>query len=294
MSVEELKSHLQYLNKVNLSNPSLELGCIHSLGLLLEHIQPYITLDTVIEHNEKYPQFFKMDIITILYQLYFTLFFLSKKFTHYDLHLGNVLLYKPSKNGYINFIYHHQNNEVTSFKSQYVVKIIDYGRCFFQDENISSYSIYKKLCEIKKCDPDCGDNYGFGWLNSESTASNYFVNSQKINVSHDLRYLYELNRKLKKYGITNIDPSLKKILSSVLYGVDILKEKNKRFGTKEINESNQSEYEKLYPHKIKNVMEAKEEIQKYVFCDMTHFKKLKKIGDLHIFDNGENMRYIPY
>jgi prefoldin subunit 5 len=62
---------------------------------------------------------------------------------------------------------------------------------------------------------------------------------------------------------------------------------------KEIYKDNIKEYEKLYPNTIKNVIEAKEELQKCVETNKEYFKTLHKIGELHIYENGMEMKYIP-
>jgi hypothetical protein len=297
LSIQELKKNLTYINNIDLLKPSFDVGCKYSLAVLLEHISPTYTLDNFIENISFYKNFFKIELINCLYQLYYSLAVLSNNFTHYDLHLGNVLYYRPKKDGYITFFYHHRNNKITSFCTQYIVKIIDYGRCYFYDNktNISSLSLLQDLCTTKQCDPNCGERFGFNWLNKSSTARNYFISSKVNNKSHDLRYLYETNRKLNKLqiDITEYNPSLHHILSRILYGVDIKDEKEKRYGSKEIYKDNIKEYEKLYPNTIKNVIEAKEELQKCVETNKEYFKTLHKIGELHIYENGMEMKYIP-
>ena len=244
-----------------------------------------------------YKDFFKIEFINCLYQLYYSLFILAKNFTHYDLHLGNVLYYRPKKDGYITFFYHHINNKITTFSTQYIVKIIDYGRCYFYDKttNTSSISLLNELCATKQCNPNCGERFGFNWLNKSSTPRNYFISSKVNNKSHDLRYLYETNRKLNKLhiDIKDYNSSVDTILSRVLYGVDITDEKEKRYGSKEIYKENIEEYNKLYPNTIKNIIEAKEELQHHISTNQEYFKTLHKIGELHIYENGMEMKYIP-
>ena len=40
---------------------------------------------------------------------------LSDVFTHYDLHLDNILLYEPIKNGYITYNYHLNSGKIIKF-----------------------------------------------------------------------------------------------------------------------------------------------------------------------------------
>ncbi len=112
-------------------------------------------------------------------------------------------------------------------------------------------------------------------------------------MSHDLRYLFEIKKIFEKYNL-NIDDynkNLNDILSRVLYGVNIQKEKEKRYGTVEVNEKNYEYYEKLYPNTIKNIIDAKKYIQKKITNNNDYFKQLRKIGELNIYEDGRNMKY---
>ena len=141
----------------------------------------------------------------ILYQVYFALAQIKHNFTHYDLHTSNVMLYLPEKGKYIEYIYHLSDNKEVRFKCPYLVKIIDYGRCFFKwdpidiDKNkdidrknkernpvlsekekiyTSSPDIYKYLCDEEECkyvetdqegkthEYTCGKKFGFSWLDN--------------------------------------------------------------------------------------------------------------------------------
>ena len=141
----------------------------------------------------------------LLYQIYFALAQLKKNFTHYDLHTSNVMLYEPKKGKYIEYVYHTQSGKEVRFRCPFLVKIIDYGRCFFKwnpeevEKNkaidqlnlvrnpalvqkdriyVSSPDIYKQLCAESQCeyvktDDDgkthsytCGKRYGFSWLDN--------------------------------------------------------------------------------------------------------------------------------
>jgi hypothetical protein len=56
---------------------------------------------------------------------------LGKTYTHYDLHEENVLVYKPFKGEkYIDMIYHTKDG-IFSYSTEYVAKLIDYGRNYF-------------------------------------------------------------------------------------------------------------------------------------------------------------------
>ena len=120
-------------------------GCDYPLkiGIMIEYIKESETLDKVIRrlmstdkdfnHFDKdFDYFMNTQLLYILYQVYAPLSMLCDVFTHYDLHAGNVMLYSLG-NRYINYHYHYPDYNVI-FNSQYIVKIIDYGNCFFKDE----------------------------------------------------------------------------------------------------------------------------------------------------------------
>jgi hypothetical protein len=132
-----------------------------------------------------------VDMFCILTQVYMPLATMSNEFTHYDLHENNVQLYVPIPGKYIQYHYHLETGQVISFKSKYLVKILDYGRSYFKDtkNNIDSHDIYNDICAEKECDPDCGDTYGLSWLKPIASPANYFISSSLNNVSHDLRLI---------------------------------------------------------------------------------------------------------
>jgi len=293
LTVKQIKQILTH-ETINIYNPNIKLGCKYNISILLEDVKPYYILDYMIKNITHYTKFIEIELINCLYQLYFTLNYMNNFYTHYDLHLGNVLFYKPDKDGYIKFIYTHRNGERTIFKSQYIVKIIDYARSYFNEHHtFNSKIIQKQVCSTIECSPNCGDNFGYYWLNNTPSSRNSFISSKERNMSHDLRYLFEIKKIFEKYdlNIEKYNPHLKDILSRVLYGVNIEKEKEKRYGTIEINESNYSHYEKLHPNTIKNVIDAKKYIQKKITYNNEYFKQFRKIGELYIYEDGRNMKY---
>ncbi len=77
------------------------------------------------------------DAMQSLFQVYFGLHYLGNRYTHYDLHAGNVFLYKPygsQSKKYILMRYHFTKTGVTvTFKTRHIAKIIDYGRNYFNN-----------------------------------------------------------------------------------------------------------------------------------------------------------------
>ena len=84
-----------------------------------------------------------------VFQVYFALAVLRKNFTHYDLHENNVIVYVPKPEHYIQYHYVFHDKTI-SFKSQYCVKIIDYGRCFFDNNNLFGYKTNASIQENRK------------------------------------------------------------------------------------------------------------------------------------------------
>jgi hypothetical protein len=102
--------------------------------ILIENIDEYISLYDLLKTSSD------ADLLRcVLFQLYYVLSQLSDEFTHYDLHGNNILLYKPG--GLVYFHYEIENNKDIHFYCEYVVKIIDYGRCHVPN----SKNIYEKL-----------------------------------------------------------------------------------------------------------------------------------------------------
>jgi hypothetical protein len=145
------------------------------------------------------------ELYTALFQIYSVLSTLRKQYTHYDLHSNNVLLYTPDPDGCIHYKYHCGPQKVVSFYSKQVMKIIDYGRNFFHEEEaFNSVKILENVCKAKKCNTLnsffdsglCGEQYGYYLLNNNG--NKYHVTPYKKNESHDLLLLY-LVRESKKW-----------------------------------------------------------------------------------------------
>lgn len=259
----------------------------------------------------------------LLYQVYLPLSQLDGQFTHYDLHANNVMVYEPVKGKYIEYVYHLRNGEVIRFKTPYLVKIIDYGRCFFKwktgsKSNISSPDIYKLLCNERECDYTqtdkfghkstykCGREYGFGLLDNpdEKTSQRCYISSSRNNVSHDLRLLNIVKKVLtaKKAHKYNIDHRhenevmashlVRSVLDKVVYGVGTDSD-NARYGTVENIVSG-------LPDKINNVSDAEIALRELIknpnLKGLNEFKysdESKKLGTLNIYINGTQMSFVP-
>ena len=267
--------------KININNISLIKSCEEplSVGIMIENIKKGYTLDSAImtlsnsQYRKEYIQFMNSHLLYILYQIYAPLSILSEVFTHYDLHANNVMLYPIQIGKYIEYNYHYPDHTVT-FNSAYIVKLIDYGRCFFKDETgYNPQDAYKDLCQSQSalC-RDCGEDKGFGWLGPMRVA---YISSRKRNMSHDLRLLKILQTSLPVYNMDLI-----KLINSVRYITNI--------GTPELISENDN--------RILNVNEAKRHLERLMENDF--FKKINvysisnKLGEMHIYSDGRPMEYI--
>jgi len=275
------RKRISQYRKMDINRESLIKSCEEplSIGIMIENIKESHTLHSTIKnyisnYPKEYVEFMNFELLYILYQIYAPLSILSDVFTHYDLHANNIMLYTIEPYKYIEYNYHYDDRTVT-FNSIYIVKIIDYGRCFFKDTEYNPEDIYKDLCRSKyrtnQC-RDCGKDSGFTWLNPSPY---HFVSSQKRNMSHDLRLLYILQTYTPSYSM-----DILRLIFSVRY-IQI-------YGTPEITGQN-GEW-------ICNVNDASQRIEQLIEMDL--FKKNNdydpsdKLGVMHIYSDGRPMEYI--
>lgn len=265
------------------------------IGIQLEYLKNAVTIKSMLNDVD----FWKNDILPVLFQIYFPLCCLDDTFTHYDLHTNNVLLFTPMKDSYIQYHYHAE--KVISFKTRYISKIIDYGRSFFKTPTVSSVNIRDEVCRDASCNVTtlCGKDLGYRFLMDPHMVlppdSNY-INSSISNKSHDLRLLF-----LISYYYKNIARELNSLYSTFtgrtkVNITDIFLKKivfgKNRYGTKEMNGSE-------FPVSTINIHDALLFLTR--ICSTDGFIKnnddfydpFKKIGDLHIYADGRNMEFIP-
>ena len=266
---------------------ALTKACLHpkKILLLIEHIKGAQTLRDKINMRE----FVSSDLIHSLFQVYFTLNALKDVFTHYDLHCQNVLTYIPIQNKYIEYHFHFQN-EIISFKSPYLIKIIDYGRCYFDNQNgFDSESVYNQITSI-----NCGVSQGFSWFDKSKQLKkrDYYINNLILNRSHDLRLLKDISLKMNMTFLEHfsfnptVDRDVKTLFTKFVF--------SELFGTDEKLNSG-------LPQKLNNVADVFTILKK--ICMNPHFqidnenqyssaagarRAFTKIGDLHIYQNASN------
>ena len=275
-------------------NPNYDFADIckngHHYSLLVQHLHNSKTFHEQCNLKTNTPE----DILVILSQVYFALNALFLKFSHNDLHAGNILLFEPYPGKYITMIYKFPNKSELIIKSRFIAKIIDYGRCFVPN----SAHVINSICKTPACfsekthsklsgiatrtqaggssssssehlfpssettleklttdhPSDCGDEYGF-WFQPLDEKNTFQISARNLNYSHDLRLLRSFLPDHVEYGV----------------GMD---KKNEKFGTLSNPEPNTD-------GKISNIRGAfdffheKIKIRQHEFRDATKFPENK-------------------
>lgn len=302
-------------NSQDINNSIIRSACFipKSMSVMIQYLKGVKTLkDYIIEiiGRRLYvdSDFVENDLLYVFFQVYMTLSTLSKVFTHYDLHMENVLIYQPVEGSYIEYHYHIDGKEVI-FKSSYIAKIIDYGRCYFNDKQNdnkhinNSKNVLTTLCN--QCFK-CGTLSGFRWLNKTLDPESYYISSQNPNASHDLRLLYELKRlDMQTGGQIILDRNLRDIIYKTKYGVGVSDNSNsgKRFGTKQptlLRTAIQKTKKALSMNlKINTVRDAFSKILEllntpdYIERNNLFYDKKTKLGELHIYGLEKPMEWKP-
>jgi hypothetical protein len=244
-------------------------ACTYPLShaVLTQHIRAVPMANLMTARNVLYNYF-------SLHQIYFTLHCLRNTFTHYDLHVGNVLCYEPSPNKYIEFIYHMNDGTIVQYNFHRLSYMIDYGRSyFFENNTMNSEIIYNNLCVKDKCPSPCGSNDGFGRL----YRSYENVSTRIRNMSADLRLI-----KIMSLFRDNAYGTLIPFKESILF--------KGPYSTPEVETSGLNSSKG--PDTINNVSDAMRVLVKYtakynsVLNDKYKRFGYTKMGTLRIYENG--------
>lgn len=159
--------------------------------MLLSSLTPELTMCHFIED----------DLLSVYLQIYIPLSWLRDTFTHHDLHMNNVLLYEPVKGKYMKYIYNYMDGYKVEFRSKYLVKLIDYGHCYFAGKNFKygdSRQFISELVKIQGCNSSKGlrDN-GFWWLQNQSYLRNVSQDLLMLDVMK--LHVKSLNKKSELY-----------------------------------------------------------------------------------------------
>ena len=280
-SVNSLQSFLSMFTETSVPPLSEKKKCLSSIVLciLTQNIKNAKTVKSMLDagpgrtHSEV-SEFVINDLAGCLFQVYFALDDLRDSFTHYDLHYQNVLLFEPVVNKYINYNYIGRDGSACSFKSKYIVKIIDYGRSFIiSPTGEGSVTEYQRICAEPFCKPHCGEEVGYYWMNPVNNNPN--INS--CTTKNNTKDLWLLSI-LKKY---------KSVCPLPL--VELFDKLNFGDGTQNSSVG--------YPHRIFNVSDAKSclsdiinsvvEVQK----NNAYYLPYTNLGTLTI-SSGVDMNYV--
>jgi hypothetical protein len=195
------------------NNKNIGNGCENNdkASVLIEFIPNSITLEELFK-NKKFIDNVDFEAFNILFQLYATLSSLKKVFTHYDLHINNVMFIEIPDDKIIKIDYHMKDNSVFPIYTSFIPVILDYGRSYVDCSNYND-TIFSKVfsevsCNNEKCNfselPAC-DMQKVGLIfekskndiYSEKTTS-YYINPRKKNESIDLLYLHSFMIIFKK------------------------------------------------------------------------------------------------
>ena len=292
----------------------LKLACAKSkqISLLTQHIQNGANIEIMLSQEN----FCSHDLLNVLYQIYMPLATLSDTFTHYDLKSDNLLVYEPDTEKYIDYKYVMNDESVVMFKCRYMAKIIDYGRCFFDDKSnkeisSSSKSIYETICKnIQECNGDgfpltyCGEERGFSNFDISKYGLDYYINSAVPNITHDLKLLYTVKKELKDVlPHISLDPLLQTIFDRLEYG-DEVKLEAEQLRTGKLKYEHGSEEKSTtgvlidgIPDKINNVIDAhnalKTQILKNKEANDALYETMTSLGELTIYESEKPMEFKP-
>jgi hypothetical protein len=264
------------------------------MALLIQSIPDAINLSKLLGVK----QFVDNDLLYVLFNVYMPLACLKNQFTHHDLHKGNILLYKTPPGEYIQYNYFTKHANI-SFKNPYIVKIIDYGRCYFKygsndttaPKLDSSKKIMDEVCKTPQCntnedfmkiesadsveeesltikDKQCGKKFGYHWD---------FVS--KNSQTRDLRLLYLFKHDIRAYP---------KHMSN--YFVNLFENLSYKNDQTDISSSG-------LPKAIHNVEDAYislfQLLQEPLIAqdNKEMYETMHKLGEFDIYDDGRPMKY---
>ena len=229
----------------------------------------------------------EMELIQFFYQVYTPLCYLKDKFTHYDLHQDNVLLYRLEDNKYITMRYIYPDQTVIEFNTSAIIKIIDYGRSFFvsnTSDRRGPVEFQETILSEQECNDGVqieGDRSGFHYLTSDSSNSNY-IEPLRNNPSHDLRLIKSIKDDFRARCVTScFDDLFKSLLFENHYGTPSYQSKGDEIGDVTV-------VEVYLRKKIQN--DNFKNIQTTIFSNPNFIK----MGTLNIYlGKDKNMEYIP-
>jgi hypothetical protein len=258
--------------------------------LLIQHLREPVTIGKVVNTKES----FLVHVPSMLFQIYSVLHTLRDEFTHYDLHTGNVLLYEIPEDKYVTMVYHLPNGEGSvTFRTKYIAKIIDYGRCYFSSAKgggvwSSSQEYYNALQEINtNTNRKCSDNRTYVSFGADNGSSH--TDSKKRNQSHDLFFVKNIDFHIRTHKDMKREEIMKIVYTKFYKDIVDKVQYNERGGTPEINNSDYGTSGKIYNvtdmfHALKKYMEGEgEEGEKWIKSQKIFEDDKKLLGTMEIW-----------
>ena len=179
-------------------------------------------------------KFYETDLWKILLQLFAFLHIHQYVFTHYDLHLNNIMLIQiPNKK--MKFVYGKEPYHAISFESKYLVKIIDYGRVYLR-QHTDMFRDIMKVSNVKNLQ-------AFSFLINQRNRKNYetyryrYITSYKRNKSYDLQSLVYIRELYNHRKSVNNDETALRIKTNFLNKVQYYHDQKQFHGTPELEDS---------------------------------------------------------
>lgn len=290
-----LDKYIQLLDKYNIENMILT-GCESNEFLTLftqyipinynlknyikQYTNPPTSWEKLAFKNECIDQLY--ELTTILHMIYQLLSSFADKFTHYDLHLENVVLIEVPDNRFIHTIFHYPDGRVLHYNMCYIPVIIDYGHCFvnckqMNESKPNSVEIMKIVCnndairnpKNPSCLHTCGNLTGYHYSTNLDekdefllpSIENNFIDYTRKNISHDCRLMHEILYYFDFNTLTKENFIVQNLVTGIF---DNLAKMYNRFGTYEETDDDESDDEHSLPKPINNIFVASDKLTEII------------------------------
>ncbi len=133
------QDNINSMDNIKITSDLINNTCDNSrtYAVLIQYIDKPISLESFLKEciSNKSIYNITIELRFLLMQIFLPLSALKNVFTHNDLHVNNIMLYKIPDNSYIKMEYMYKGKKYI-FNTNYIVKIIDYGRSYFHNEGI--------------------------------------------------------------------------------------------------------------------------------------------------------------
>ena len=290
----------------------IEKACDTDYGIkyavLIEYLKDPITFQEYMKNKDLFTNNVHLrELLNILIQVYIPLGNLMRSFTHNDLHDNNVLLYKVPDNKYVEMQYYVAGKKIV-IQTQYIAKMIDYGRCYFEPDKKMEF--YKKRSDYET---GSGEKYtlrskdfvdiledviliddcnGFMFFDDKLSEKNWYISAGIANISQDIRFIATVyssiyferkNRLSKNLKLEPLISSFFSLLTHVKYIEEL-------YGGRPI------ETEDCRKAKICNVEMLRDSLMTFYLENNMgeHFAydESSRLGVMTIYDNGRDMQFV--